>query len=124
MQRRGFIATLGAPVFHPSNVKTRVYRAVAAAEMPAFLECESDAPVVEVRRYTGEAACAGALTGLLESHGAHVIERDELVFQLGFASMEARQLAWASLTADEQWPQLRERSSLVALEVSVYVREM
>lgn len=124
MQRRGFIAALGAPIFHPSNGKTRAYRAVAAEQMPAFLECESDAAVVEVRRYNGEAACAAALTELLESHEAHVIARDELVFQLGFGSMEARQLAWASLTGDDQWSQLRARARLVALEVSVYVREM
>ena len=98
-----------------------MYWAVAAAEMPAFLECESDAPVVEVRRYKGEAACAGALTELLESHGAHVIARYELVFQLGFGSMEARQLAWASLTADDQWTFLRDGAGLQAQEISVYV---
>ncbi len=91
--------------------------------MPAFLECESDAAVVEVRRYEGSIGLAEALAQLLEAHGVRVTARDALAFQLAFGSMEARQLAWASLTADDQWPQLRERARLVALEVSVYVRE-
>ena len=92
--------------------------------MQAFLQCESDTAVVEARWYEGSIVTAEALAELLEVHGVRVTARDALAFQLGFGSMEARQLAWASLTADEQWPQLRERSSLVALEVSVYVREM
>ena len=91
--------------------------------MQAFLQCESDTAVVEVRWYEGSIEHAEALAELLEVHGVLVTARDALAFQLGFGSMEARQLAWASLTADDQWPQLRERARLVALEVSVYVRE-
>lgn len=124
MQRRGFIATLGAPAFHRSNGRVRVYRAVAAAHMPAFLECEADAAVVEVRRYEGSIEHAEALAELLQAHGVRVTARDALAFQLGFGSMEARQLAWASLTADDRWRRLRERARLVAREVSVYVRDM
>lgn len=68
MQRRGFIAALGAPVFHGGNGKARVYRVVAAAQMQAFLQCESDTAVVEVRWYEGSIVTA----------------RDALAFQLGF----------------------------------------
>ena len=121
MQRRGFIATMGAPVFHRSNGQGRVYRAVAAAHMPAFLTCESGAGVVEVRRYEGAAASAETFAQLLERHGAHVIAREELSFLLGFPSLEARQSAWASLTSDADWPSLRNEAALIPREVSVYV---
>ena len=122
MQRRGFIATLGLPLFHPGNKPLRFYRAVAAQQLPAFLKCGSDAMVVEVRRYSGQAASAKTLAGLLVSHGAHVIVRDGLAFQLGFASLEARQVAWASLTADIRWALLQDCAALVPQEISVYVR--
>ena len=123
MQRRGFLAALGSPVFDGSNGKGRVYRAIASERMPAMLQCESDAAVIEVRRYAGASKCAAELAKLLESHGAQIIVRNALAFQLGFPSLEARQVVWAQVTADSHWAELRGRAGLVAQEVSVFVEE-
>ena len=118
MQRRHLLGALSAPVFHRGNKK--IYMAMAAEQMPATLQSDCNAGILEVRRYSGDASAAVGLASLLESHGIRVVQQQELQLQLAFASAEERQALWQRMTADIQWQQLRKRANLVPIEISLY----
>lgn len=118
MQRRHLLGALSGPVFHRGNKK--IYMAMAAEQMPASLESDCDAGILEVRRYSGDASAAVEFVLLLESHGIRVVQRQGLQLQLAFASAEERQALWQGVTADIHWQQLRKKANLVPIEISLY----
>ena len=118
MQRRHLLGALSAPVFHRGNKK--IYMAMAAEQMPATLESDCDAGILEVRRYSGDSSAAVEFVLLLESYGIRVVQRQGLRLQLAFASAEERQALWQRVTADVHWQQLRERANFVPIEISLY----
>jgi hypothetical protein len=118
MLRRHLLGALSAPVFHRSNKKT--FEAIAAPQMPACLESDCDAGILEVRRYSGAAQAGVKLVLLLESHGIRVVQRQGLQLQLAFTSIEERQALWQRVTSDVDWKRLRDQANLTTVEISVY----
>ena len=94
--------------------------AMAAEQMPATLESDCDAGILEVRRYSCDASAAVELVGFLTLHGIKVVQQQGLRLQLAFASAEERQALWQLVTADFHWQQLRKRANLVPIEISLY----
>ncbi len=117
MQRRHLLGALSPITFRGSNKKT--YHAIAAERMPASLESDWGAGIIEVRRYDGDVEVAEEFQLLLELHGAEV-RRDGLDFQLAFNTLEVREAVWGRLAADNLWHKLRQKGKLVTLEISVF----
>ena len=117
MQRRHLLGALGPLTFRGSNKKT--YHAIAAERMPASLESDWVAGIIEVRRYGGDLEVAKELQRLLAFHGAEV-RRKGLNFQLAFNTLAEREGVWGRLAADTAWETLRQKGKLVTLEISVF----
>ena len=122
MQRRTLLAGFGAPAFHFGNGTRTAYQAIAAEQMPAYLECVATVAVLEVRQFKGTRRRAQELEDLLAANGVEVISRAGLTFMLGFDSMEARGTAWANLTVDSRWPKLRDSAAFNTSEIRVYLK--